>query len=410
MALLMGGITLLGLVLRVYGIAGQPLLSDEMSVAFSAVNYMENGQFGPTMWYHPNLRNIVVYLLGEGGGYGLFALRGTSLLLGTLTIPLTGLILRRLTGNGRAALLAALLLAVEQVHITFSRQAIQEVWTTFFFLAGVYLTLVWRDRERPWQLVAAGLAFGLGMGCKFHAFFPLVVSLCFCLHGAWRRRSFPQGAFVIASLVLIPLTVYLLTYIPWFGRGYGLADWAAMQKTLVAYTASHQGNPMDQTIDRAAWQWFLRPLGYANFVFAHGRPYLTVAASNPVVWLCIIPATLFQLRLATGRRREEGERRGRLLLLALFLVSYAPLAASIRPIWLLSALAVIPFAFMLLALTLEQLSGRSVWGKRLVSVYLIAATVGSLSLYPLAIGRGMFFSYLAPIAERFRQNLDPGVR
>ncbi|HEY6009002.1 MAG TPA: phospholipid carrier-dependent glycosyltransferase [Geobacteraceae bacterium] len=406
--MLMGVITLVGLILRVYGIAGQPLLTDEMSVAFSAVNYVENGQFGPTMWYHPNLRNIVVYLMGEGLGYGLFTMRGVSLLTGIMSIPLAGLVLYRLTENRRAAVITSLLLAVEQVHITFSRQAIQEVWTTFFFLAGVFMTLVYRDKERPWQLVAAGIAFGLGMACKFHALFPLVVCLLFCLHSAWRRRSFSQGAFVVGTLVFIPLTVYLLTYIPWFGRGYGLADWVAMQKALFAYTASHQGNPMDQTIDRAAWQWFLRPLGYANFVFAGGRPYLTVASSNPLVWLCVIPAALFQLRLAVRQRRDEGEDgRGRVFLQALFLASYAPLAVSIRPIWLLSALAVIPFAFMVLALTLEQLSARSVWGKRLVAVYLLAATAGSLYLYPLAIGKGMFFPYLAPIAEKFRQNLDP---
>ncbi|HEY6838575.1 MAG TPA: phospholipid carrier-dependent glycosyltransferase, partial [Geobacteraceae bacterium] len=364
-----------------------------MSVAFTAVNYMENGQFGPTMWYHPHLRDIVVYLLGERMGYGLFTMRGMSLCTGIMTIPLVGLVLHRLTGSSRAAAIASLLLALEQVHITFSRQAIQETWTTFFFLAGVFMTLVYRDRDRPWELLAAGTAFGLGMACKFHAFFPLFVCLCFCLHGAWRQRSLPRACFVVSALVLVPLTVYLLTYLPWFGRGYGLGDWVSMQKALFAYTASHQGNPMDQTIDRAAWQWFLRPLGYANFVFAGGRPYLTVAFSNPITWLAVIPATAYQA-LAVIRARKDAEKKtGRALLLALFLASYAPLALTARPIWLLSALAVIPFAFMLVALTLAELAARPGWGKRLVAVYLVVATTGSLYLYPLAVGRGMFFPY-----------------
>jgi hypothetical protein len=47
------------------------------------------------------------------------------------------------------------------------------------------------------------------------------------------------------------------------------------------------------------------------------------------------------------------------------------------------------------------------WGRQLLAVYLIAATAGSLYLYPLAVGEGMVYPYLAPIAEHFRQDMDP---
>ena len=54
-------ISLTGLCLRIFNLHLQPLTIDDVSVVVSAVNYMETGHLGPTMWNHPNLRNIFVY-------------------------------------------------------------------------------------------------------------------------------------------------------------------------------------------------------------------------------------------------------------------------------------------------------------------------------------------------------------
>ena len=54
-------ITLYALLLNGFQLASQPVSQDDFDVALSAINYMESGQLGPTMWNHPYLRNILVY-------------------------------------------------------------------------------------------------------------------------------------------------------------------------------------------------------------------------------------------------------------------------------------------------------------------------------------------------------------
>ncbi len=392
-------ITAMGAFLRLYGLAEQPALSDEIGVAISAVNYMENGQFGPTMWYHPNLRNIVIYLLGKTFGYGPYVLRGMSLLTGILAITMTGLLLYKLTGDRVASLLASFLLALDEVHITFSRQAINETWTIFFIILAVYLSFKYFRSEGIFWLVLSGIVFGLGLSTKHHTIFPWMVCFVYGFLLSVKIRSFSEWVYVFACLIVLPFTVYVLTYLPWFGRGYDMKEWFEMQMVLFEKMATHQGNPMDQKIDVEAWQWFLRPLGYSNFVYSGGRPYVTIAWSNPLVWLLLIPSFIYLL-MTKGKTLKKDSAI--LWVFVLFFVSYIPLALSTRPIWLLSSLAVIPFAFMIIGLAFSDVAERLRSGKKILVFYMVLVFLTSLLIYPMATGRAKEYGYLAPIVERFR--------
>lgn len=404
-------ITLCGALLRFWGVSGQPLLDDEVGAAFAAVNYLENGQFGPIMWYHPHLRSLVLYPLGQMFGYSPLLLRLPSLLAGTLAIPLTGDILRRLGGGRLGALLAASLLALEEVHIVFSRQAIQETWTTVLFLAGVWLVLYYhQEGRRPLPLLLAGLAFGAGLASKSHAAFPLLFCLASLLFASYREKNLPRFLFEAAALVLVPFSVYFLSWLPWFARGYGLPDWVAMQQALLHKMTSHTGNPMDQPIDRAAREWFLRPmLVYGNFTMDGTVPWITLSWSNPLVWLGVLPATIQQIRRAVRESEPLFALAGRPAAVGVFLISYLPLALSSRPIWLLSSLAVLPFAFMLLARSLTEICGAFRWGSKILAGYLLLVTVVSLLAWPMATGRGMHSPYLAPFVAKYRSVMEGGL-
>jgi len=403
--LALGAVTAAAAALRLYGVASQPLLGDEQLAAATATHFVRSGQFGPTMWFHPNLRNLVLWGVGEALGHGPLALRSTSLVLGVLSVPLIATLLHLLTQDSRAALVASALLAVEQVHVTFSRQAIQETWTTFLFLSGtIAAVLAWRRRAQ-WWLAVAGVAFGLGVASKFHALFPLAACLAAGALLSWRERSPALAAWIVACLVLLPATIYLATYAPWFARGYGLAEWLEMQRVVLRAMVTHAGNPMDQAIDTAAWQWFLRPMGYANFVFAAGSPFITISYSNPVVWLAVLPAAVLTTRAV---RLDPASAAGERFLLALFATAYLPLALSPRPIWLLSSLAVLPFALMLVALAVTRLVAARPALKWLAVTWGALVLASSLALYPMATGRADPEGPLGPIVERFRPAQERG--
>jgi dolichyl-phosphate-mannose--protein O-mannosyl transferase len=383
-------IAVLGAFFRLYGIGDQPPISDEVQVAFSAENYMEQGQFGPTMPYHPNLRNILVYASAKVLGTGVLGLRGWSLLFGVLSIPVLGLLLYRVTSNVAASGLAAFFLAVDPVHITFSRQAIQEVHTAFFFLAGALLAVTGAKARRPWLLAPAGLLFGLGAASKAHALFPLLVCLGYVLYLYFKeRRPWRDIVFAALSLTVLPFTVYFLTYAPWFTRGYGLWDWVFMQKSLFQYMATHRGNPMDSMIDITPVLWFIKPfMGYGNFTHFEGKPFVTVAMGNPLVWMLVIPSTVYVIY------RKEVEGRG--LLLALFLVAYLPLAIATRPIWVISSIAVAPFAYGIVGLAVS----RVIKNGKVLAAYLVLVLLASAMLYPMSVGKAWDYGYLRPLVER----------
>jgi hypothetical protein len=90
---------------------------------------------------------------------------------------------------------------------------------------------------------------------------------------------------------------------------------------------------------------------------------------------------------------------GVLLLQALFWVSYVPLVLSSRPIWLLSSLAVTPFAFALAGRCLSiVLAGRR--NRAWLALFLAAAIAVSVLLFPASAGRAWEFGYLRPVVER----------
>ena len=390
-------VTLLAALLRLYEIAEQPPISDETMSAFTAENYVEHGLFGPIMPFHPNLRNIILFVSMKAFGTGVLGLRGPSLLMGILSVPLLGLLVAKLTRDRTAATLAAFFLAVDPVHITFSRQAIQEVHTTFFILLGtVFFVAAFDERRRlhtvTW-LPLAGIAFGLSLASKWHGVFPLAVCLGLVVASVVAEWKWSRAILAVSSLTLVPVTVYLLTYIPWFRRGHGLAEWLPMQLALYDEMVLHAGYLTSSQLDSRPWHWFIKPLmGYGNFTQIGDHPYVTLAVSNPLVWLLVLPASIYLLR-------SDRDNAGVNVLQLLFWGSYLPLALASRPIWLLSSVAVMPFAFGLVGRLLGLAVPRSQRGWLLL--YLGLVVVVSLLLYPMAIGRGWDFAYLRPFVARF---------
>lgn len=406
--LLVWAISLAAFLLRVLWLPSQPPSVDDFSVAITAINYVESGQLGPTMWNHPGLRNLLVYWSMELFGSGVVGVKGWCVLFGTLSVPLLALVARRLTGSAPAALTAALLWAVEPLAIDFSRQGINDIYLAFFPLLAIYCALRYDEDGTPGWLVVAGAAFGLGLASKWSALFQMAATGGLLLARLLRDRREPlraaaaRTAFIFCSLVVLPLAVYLLTFYPWFGRGYSLAEWPTLQKAMYRETKLHTGYHKTIHGDHRAWEWFVRPVTYQESFFVRTdaqaltreptveeNVVLLVAVANPLVWLLVLPAA------AWTAWRAFRERNAMLLYLAaLFFLSYIPFAATQRPIWVNTAVAVLPYAFMALGYTLWDILGQSLARRRVLAAYLAAVMISTAPLYPLAIGKGLRIPYL----------------
>jgi len=390
--------TVIGLCFRLYGIMEQPPLSDEAMTVYTAENYVERGQFRPTMPQHPRLRDVLIH--GSTGvlGTGVLGVRGFSLLFGTLSIPLLGLLLYRLSGRRTASILAAVFLAVDPVHIMFSRQSIQEVHTAFFFLLGCTAALGgWGRAGKPafWvTLPLSGIFFGLGLASKAHAVIPMAVCGVLLAGQAARRRDASLGVLAALSFTVLPLAVYLATYIPWFSRGYTIPDWIFMQKALAYAVVTDLGHDVQSVLDARAWLWFIKPfMGWGNFTYHLGKPYVSIAMANPVLWLMVLPSSLYLLI------RPSVPGRTTWLLQALFWSSYLPLVLAQRPITIFSSIAVIPFAYCLVGLAWDAWSEGG--SRKLLYGYVTAACIATMALFPLSMGKATEYNYPDAFVERF---------
>ena len=397
-------LTVIGTVLRMYWLAGTQPTGDEYYTIAEAFDYMVRGHYGLEMWHHPKLRNMLVYGAIKLFGTGAEGFRMASIVCGALTVPLTGLVARRLTRCDAAALLATLFMTFDAIHIELSRQAIQEVYMPFFLLLGMYLALRYLERKNALWLVFSGVVFGLGLASKWNVAVPLALTLVTLAYlslqegGQPARERAGELLLLVATLAVLPLTIYVLTYYPWLlKRGYDLGEWLTTQKVMFAENLVHQGaNPeMLQMQDHTPLLWFVRPVGFADFLMNGDDPVVVLGVSNPLVWLLTLPAVgwlMYRVRSIDWRS---------LLLLALFWCSYLPFVLSRRLTGANTALTVTPFAFMAVASVIMTL----VKGKPRRNLYL-GAYVGlvilvALPLYLLAIGKG-YGTIMQPILELYR--------
>jgi dolichyl-phosphate-mannose--protein O-mannosyl transferase len=403
-AVSLAAILFLGLILRAWGLSGASLTGDEISSAISAKNYLHGGSVGPTMWNHPNLRNLLLGMTLSSGVGAFWAIKGASLVLGLLTLFFLVLLTREISGSAVAGLIAGLLLAMDPLHIDFSRQAIHEIYMACFSLAGVWLCLLSLRHQRLLPLFAAGVCFGLGISSKWEPVFPLTVMFCYLLQRTLFSAELDLRAKAARSLLIggalgaLPLTIYLLTYLPWFLHGKDLADWLLLQQEMFRETVRHAGyNAYNYTISYSAADWFVKPVEFVDVIFGSDGVKILIGITNPLVWCLVLPAAAWFLFSGVRERQQQ-----MLLVVALFTASYLPYLTTSRPIWAHSAFSVFCFGLVMLASVLTKLAERSGEWRRAVVGYLLLVTCVAAPLYLLAIGKGEEYQALRPVFESYR--------
>lgn len=229
---------------------------------------------GDTDVFDPALGNIVVHppvgkwMIGAGewllGADDPVGWRVTVALLGTLSILVVGRVALRLFGSVTLAAVAALLIALEGLHLTMSRTALLDMVLMFWVLVGFAALLVDRDRSRellarrlaarpedeqpdrgpwlgwrPWRWVA-GVALALATSTKWSGlFFVAVLGIMTVLWDLGARRAagvrhwgraaiLGDGPYAAVQLVVVTAVLYPLTWLGWFRSEHGyLRDWAA---------------------------------------------------------------------------------------------------------------------------------------------------------------------------------------
>jgi len=208
---------------------------------------------------HPMVGKLLIAAGMKVGGNGPFGYRLAGAVVGTVTVLIVALLVRRILKSTLWGGVAGLLLAVDGEHIVLSRTAILDIFLTFFVVAG--FALLWLDRWRAqriyaahppdvtgsfgprvgirWWRLAAIVAFGLASGVKWSgATFAAAFLVLFVILDAADRRAagyakwLPGAALrsalpgALATVVIMPAT-YVAQWANWFATdGSYSRDWA----------------------------------------------------------------------------------------------------------------------------------------------------------------------------------------
>lgn len=369
-------------------------------------NAISLGAWGTTSyshWAHPPLNGLLLYgsvsLLGDNPrGW-----RTNNILFGTASVLLLYLVGASLFPGTAVPLLGAALLALDPFHIYNSRTTFTEVPVTFFFLLFLHFMLEFAEKGRP-RLGGAGLAAGLTIATKgyFAVAIPLVVAYGF--YRAVRRgeRAATVAADFASALLLLPVAVYLLSYVLWFGRGYSLLEFAQMQIDAVR---SMQSFRMEEFMHRA-WldaggtplDWFTRPILFGrSFGAEPGSIRYLLEINNFPFRVLSLPALALTAAHA-WRRRSVPEA----LPAALFLACYALFLGVDRPMFSYSATVALPFAYLAVARVVELLSERVSNPSVVRGAFLALVLIWGLYVFPLATARTVPRALYEPILPLVR--------
>lgn len=215
-AITLSGIVLAALALRAWGIwNGEIINYDEGVYAYTAMGLTERSpQLYPAVLRHaPPLYYVLTALLHSlmGGEPHRIAM-WISVLFGSATVGLVWLA-GRLWFQPVAGLIAAMLLAMSEFHISMSRLAMTDSMFACFFLAALILvsealeTLSWR------HAIAAGLLVGLAWNTKQHGSFAVMIAAFASALLAWNRWKRPYTT-QLARRVAIMGAVAAVCYTP----------------------------------------------------------------------------------------------------------------------------------------------------------------------------------------------------
>ncbi|MCH1865344.1 dolichyl-phosphate-mannose--protein mannosyltransferase [Nocardioides sp. CFH 31398] len=206
---------------------------------------------GPSMIVHPEVGKWLIAAGEWAFGMDPFGWRISAVVAGSLMVLAMCRLARRLTGSTLLGCVAGLLLCLDGMQLVLSRLGLLDIFLALFLLVAVACVVADRDAARtrlerrgldvpvtrgwgpvrallwrPW-LLAAGVAFGLAVGTKWTALYPMaLLGVLVWLWGAALRRGLGvrwatlrsavvDGLPAFAYLVLVASVVYVASWTGW---------------------------------------------------------------------------------------------------------------------------------------------------------------------------------------------------
>jgi Gpi18-like mannosyltransferase len=308
-------------------------------------------------WTHPPLAKLGMVagmlLFGENS----FGWRIPGVLLGVGAVLLTYLLAKELFKDESVGLLAAAVLSLDGLALVMNRIGMNDSYILFFALLSIYLFMKQKD-------LASALSFGLALASKWSALWVAPILLVLWLR---RKKRFKPSTFI--CFLLLPVGVYLLTYLPMFLTGHNLSIWWGMQEQMWWY---HTGLRATHPYTSSWWSWplLIRPIYLYTSEEVRGMVARIYAMGNPLVfWFGLTSVALSFIYSYLEKNKNLA------FVVFAYLVFFVPWAVSPRIMFLYHYLPSLPFLAIATAYVLRRTP-------KLIFGYLLICLVVFVYFYP----------------------------
>ncbi len=322
-------------------------------------------------WLHPPLAKLIqatsIKLLGDHS----LAWRLPSAIFGTLSILAVYLLTLTIFKKPKLALTAAFIFSLDGLQLTMSRITMNDIFLTtwiIFALKFFYQFLITKTKTKKY-LYLTGLFTGLSLATKHSSLLLYPIFTIFLLPRLKTILKQPKKIlFIIYSLLLIPLFIYLLSYSQFFFQGHTLDQFKQLHQQIYWYqiglTATHD-------YQSSAWQW---PLLIRPVWFHVDYQPATIAniynLGNPAIfWGGLIALIYVFFKKITKKIKY---------LLICYFFLFFPFVFSPRIMFIHHYLPALPFLCLIIAQAIHN-------HKKLTLYFLILITILFLFFYPLNI-------------------------
>lgn len=372
------------------------------------------GNVGELTIVHPPLAKWLIAAGIRAFGFNEFGWRIGPVIAGTATVALLYLLARRILRSTMGATVASSVLAIDFLHLTMSRIATLDIFTTLFTVVAFLFWAYDRDSlqtdhppgktrllQRPW-LLAAGAAAGAAIATKWSGAFAYLALIALTLGTAIRARRArgmrgaiastirEEGGSLLVSLFIVPFLVYAASYIgridnpviaaPWDPNSW-VRGFLGAQRFILDY---HLGLEGVQPYQSPAWSWPLLKRPMWIYLDVSGNTYREVlAVGSPLVWWSGLVAMAY-VGLAWWRRRGKSAWPEMLIMVG-FLATYAVwvlLTGARSFVFLYYFIAAVPFLALALGYAAVRLA-RSRWGRVGIGVFLAGSLGAFVFFYPI---------------------------
>lgn len=187
-------------------------------------------------WLHPPYAKYTQAFFIKMYGENTFGWRVSSVIFGILVIVMVYKLSYELFENKNLSLLATFLASLDGLLLVQSRIAMNDIHVTFFILLTLLVYIRYKKQKKLYLLFLTGISAGLAMGTKWSGLFALLIVLFFegiNLFKDFKKEVDKKGNFIktlqfkkiillIFTLIILPLSMYLLSYSHMFLQGKSL--------------------------------------------------------------------------------------------------------------------------------------------------------------------------------------------